>query len=89
MCGDHLANGISSDSSIYRGDELRESDDYRKQMMDDLDKSSAQGRHETWLDYHGCRLYGTSKELDYFFVKHFQFNLKISIQKLVFICCQF
>ena len=61
MCGDHLTNGISPDSSIYRADGFTESDDYRNQMIDDLDKSGAQGRHETWLDYHGCRLYGSSK----------------------------
>lgn len=42
MCGEHLRNGISTDSSIYLGDDLSPSDDYRSQMNEDLDKSKDQ-----------------------------------------------
>lgn len=55
MCGEHLQNGVTSKTSVYGGDELESTDDYRRQMNDDLASSKDAGRHETWLDYHSCR----------------------------------
>ena len=55
MCGEHLQNGITSDTSVYGGDELDSTEDYRRQMNTDLMASKECGRHETWLDYHACR----------------------------------
>jgi len=41
MCGDHLKNGISTDSSIYNDKGPDEADEKK-------------GRHETWFDFNNC-----------------------------------
>ena len=61
MCGNHLRNGMSTDTPIHNSRQRRDLKDTRglydlDQASRDELKNKESGRHETWFDYNNCVL---------------------------------